>query len=273
MDKLYLSVDIEGVTGIVDWIETEIGEAQGAYFRKQMTREAAAACEAAVAAGVKELLVKDAHGSGRSIDPSALPRRARIMRAWTRDPYSMMAGLEPSFGGAFYLGYHSSAGSDGNPLAHTMNGNALELRVNGRLASELLLNSYTAASMGVPSLLVSGDAALCADAEGLIPGVRTVAVSEGRGNASVSIHPELAVERIAEAAAKAVADADEAAAAGRPGPMPALPKDFELELLYKQHYLAYRASFYPGAERRGPNLVRFRGRAWLDVLSFIHFAL
>lgn len=273
MDKLYLSVDIEGVTGIVDWVETEIGEAQGAYFRKQMTKEAAAACEAAVAAGVKELLVKDAHGSGRSIDPSALPRKARIMRAWTRDPYSMMAGLEPGYGGAFYLGYHSSAGSDGNPLAHTMNGSALELRVNGRLASELLLNSYTAASMGVPSLLVSGDAALCADAEDLIPGIRTVAVSEGRGNASVSIHPELAVERIGEAAAKAIADADAAAAAGRLGPMPALPADFELEVLYKQHYLAYRASFYPGAERRGPNLVRFRGLTWLEVLCFIHFAL
>ena len=104
MDKLYISVDIEGVCGIADWKETEIGEAQGAYFRRQMTREASAACEAAVQSGVKDILVKDAHGSGRSIDPSVLPRNTRIMRSWTRDPYSMMAGLDSSFGGACFIG-------------------------------------------------------------------------------------------------------------------------------------------------------------------------
>ncbi len=118
MDRLYISADIEGVCGIADWKETEIGEAQGAYFRTQMTREAAAACEAAVAAGVSDILLKDAHGSGRSIDPSALPRQTRLMRAWTRDPYSMMAGLDATFGGACYIGYHSAAGTDGNPWAY-----------------------------------------------------------------------------------------------------------------------------------------------------------
>ena len=105
MDKLYVSADIEGVCGIADWTETEIGEAQGAYFRSEMTREVAAACEAAVKSGVKDILVKDAHGSGRSIDPSALPLQARIMRSWTKDPFVMMAGLDSSFGGVFFVGY------------------------------------------------------------------------------------------------------------------------------------------------------------------------
>lgn len=266
MDKLYLSVDIEGVCGIADWKETEIDEAQGAYFRRQMTREAAAACEAAVDRGVKDLLVKDAHGSGRSIDPSALPRNARIMRSWTRDPYSMMAGLDSSFGGACFIGYHSAAGTDGNPLAHTMNGNAQEIRINGIVMSEFVLNAYTAASLGVPALFLSGDQALCKAATEIAPNIRSVPVSEGIGNASISIHPELALEKIR-------AGMSDALAADPKTMVVPLPDRFTLDVSYKQHFLAYRASFYPGVKRRGPTSVRLVSRAWTEVLAFIHFAL
>jgi len=171
MDRLYVSADIEGVCGIVDWKETEIGEAQGAYFRAEMTSEVAAACEAAVASGVTDILVKDAHGSGRSIDPSRLPREARVLRAWTRDPYVMMAGLEPSHEGVFFIGYHSAAGTAGSPLAHTMDTNNVAVRINGELASEFLINAYIAAHVGVPVLLLAGDAALCATAASVNPNI------------------------------------------------------------------------------------------------------
>jgi D-amino peptidase len=266
MDRLYISADIEGICGIADWKETEIGEAQGAYFRMQMTREAAAACEAAVTAGVGDILLKDAHGSGRSIDPSALPRQTRLMRAWTRDPYSMMAGLDATFGGACYIGYHSAAGTDGNPLAHTMNGNAQEIRVNGLLASEFILNAYTAASFGVPSLVLSGDQALCESAKAIAPNMRVVAVSEGIGNASISVHPDLALERIRAAVLDALA-ADPATMAVD------LPDRFKVTVIYRQHALAYRASFYPGVRRNGANGITLTARSWLEVISFIHFAL
>jgi D-amino peptidase len=266
MDKLYLSVDIEGVCGIADWKETEIAEAQGAYFRRQMTRETAAACEAAVESGVKDILVKDAHGSGRSIDPSALPRNTRIMRSWTRDPYSMMAGLDASFGGACFIGYHSAAGTDGNPLAHTMDTKAQEMRINGILASEFMINAYTAASLGVPALLLSGDQALCRTATEIAPRIRCVAVSEGIGNASISIHPELALERIRAAM-------EDALSADPKTMLVNLPDRFTLDITYKQHHLAYQASFYPGVKQRGPTSARLVTKAWIDVLAFIHFAL
>lgn len=270
MKKLYISVDIEGVCGIVDWKETEIGEAQGAYFRSQMTKETAAACRAALAGGVGSILVKDAHGSGRSIDPAALPEQVRLMRAWTRDPYSMMAGIDGSFTGACYIGYHSAAGSDGNPLAHTMNGNAHEIRMNGIQASEFLLNAYTAASFGVPSLLVSGDQALCDSAAVLVPGIRTVPVMEGIGNASLSIHPELAIRRIGEAMSDVLSPAN---AAQLPGLLPKLPAEFELSVLFRHHYLAHRASFYPGARKEGSCGLVYRAKSWLEIMSFIMFAL
>ncbi|MBL8966948.1 MAG: M55 family metallopeptidase [Spirochaetaceae bacterium] len=265
MKKLYISADIEGVCGIVDWAETEIAEAQGAYFRAQMTREVQAACEAAAAAGVEEIFVKDAHGSGRSIDPSALPRNARLMRAWTRDPFSMMAGIDPGYGAAMLIGYHSGAGSDGNPLAHTMNTDNVRLLVNGLEASEFLLNAYTAASFGVPVVLVSGDRKLCEHAASIDPRIATVAVSEGFGNASVSINPALAVERIKDAAAAVLR-------AGAFAPF-ALPKRFDVTIEFRHHFRAYRGSFYPGAVRSSTLAVSYSCSEWMDALKFLFFVL
>ncbi len=266
MNKLYISADIEGVCGIVDWKETHIGEAQGAYFRAQMTREVNAACDTACKAGVKDILVKDAHGSGRSIDPSALPQNVRILRAWTRDPYSMMGGIDASFEGVCFIGYHSAAGTDGNPLAHTMNDNTQEVRINGCLASEFTLNAYTAAHLGIPVLLLTGDRALCETAKQLNPAIKTVAVSEGIGNASVSIHPELAVTRIREALASALKTDPKKM-------LVPLPENFEVTIEFRQHYLAYRGSFYPGAKLAGPVTVGYSSKSWADVLAFLFFVL
>lgn len=266
MDKLFISADIEGVCGIVDWVETEIGEQQGAYFRSEMTKEVGAACDAAVKKGVKEIFIKDAHGSGRSIDPSALPQEIRIMRAWTRDPFSMMAGLDKSFGGVFFIGYHSAAGTDGSPLAHTMNGNNVAVKINGNLASEFLINSYTAGYMGVPVLLLTGDAALCSSSGLVNPNIKTVAVSEGIGNASVSIHPALAHARIKEAAEKALSADPKSFAVN-------MPSMFKLSIHFKQHYLAKRGSYYPGAKQTGAHEVSYKSKNWDEVLAFLFFVL
>jgi D-amino peptidase len=266
MRKLYISADIEGVCGIADWKETEIGEAQGAYFREEMTREVAAACEAAVEAGVDEIFVKDAHGSGRSIDPSKLPENVRLMRAWTRDPYSMMAGIDGSYCGAMFIGYHSAAGTKGSPLAHTMNGDNVYVLINGETASEFHINAYTAASFGVPPLLLSGDRLLCESAKSLNADIRTVAVSEGLGNASISINPRLAARRIKEGAADALRADPEALRLE-------LPDRFEILIRFKQHHLAYRGSFYPGARRPGDFEVAYSAKEWMDALRFMFFVL
>ena len=127
---------------IRDRSETELSAADSVYFRRQMSREVAAACRGALEAGVDEILVKDAHDSARNIDPAELPEQASILRGWARNPYVMMAGLDESFAGAFYTGYHSGAGSDGNPLSHTMNLQNNYVLINGVNASELYLYVY-----------------------------------------------------------------------------------------------------------------------------------
>jgi len=278
MKKIFISADIEGVCGIADWKETEVADAQGAYFREQMTREVCAACEAACEAGVEEIFVKDAHGPGRSINPMMLPKNVRIMRASTRGPYGMMAGIDGSFGGAAFVGYHSGAGTNGNPLAHTMDTNNVYVMINGELASEFLINTYTAAFFGVPVLFLSGDRLLCERAERLAPGIRTVAVSEGLGNASISIHPAVAVERIRRTAAEAfgsvtAAPARAAPARGEHGRGLQLPGEFKIDIRFRQHHLAYRGSFYPGAAPAGPCEVTFAASSWLDALTFLFYVL
>lgn len=266
MKKLYISADIEGVCGIVDWKEADIGEAASAYFLAEMTREVKAACDAAVEAGVEEIFVKDAHGSGRNLDPQALPDQVRLMRAWTRDPWSMMAGIDQGFDAAMLVGYHSGAGSAGNPLAHTMNTNNVRVLINGEEASEFLINTYSAASAGVPVILVTGDSQLCERARALDQRITVVPVIEGLGNASISINPRLAVARIKEAAARAIRASE--------GSKPlALPPSFELAIEFRQHFLAYKGSFYPGARRLSPLAVGFDCERWFDALTFLFWVL
>lgn len=266
MKKVYISADIEGVCGIADWKETDLADPQGAYFRAQMTREVRAACEAAKAAGALEIFVKDAHASGRNLDPSMLPEEVRIMRAWTRNPYSMMAGIDASFDAALFIGYHSGVGSNGHPLAHTMDRENTRILVNGEEASEFLINAYTAASFGVPVVLVSGDRQLCERVSTRNPNIRTVAVHEGLGNATISIHPALAVTRIGEAAGIALRGDLTACRLS-------LPTRFEVLIDFKEHFKAYHGSFYPGASQAGPRSVAYACTEWFDVLRLFSFVL
>ena len=266
MKKIFLSADIEGTCGIADWKETELGDAQSAYFRSQMTKEVTAACEAALASGAEEVLVKDAHSTGRNIDPSALPEEVKILRAWTRDPLVMMAGLDSSFGGTLFTGYHSPSGTDGNPLAHTMNGQNVWVRINGLPASEFLINAYTSVSLGVPVLFLSGDSALCDFATGLGWGIRTAPVSKGVGNASVSVHPSVAQRMIRDGVAAAMAEPPDIS-------RQALPGGFDVQIRFKEHYLAYRGSFFPGARKLGTHEVSYQSVSWNEVLVFLFFVL
>jgi D-aminopeptidase len=264
--KIYISADIEGTTGIVNWDETHLDNANSKYFREQMTREVNAACQAAVEAGAGDILVKDAHGPARNIDPSGLPKNVRIMRGWTRDPFVMMAGIDSSFDGVMFTGYHSEAGSNGNPLAHTMDTMYQYIRINGENASEFLINSYIAAYYNVPVLFLCGDRQLCESVKKLNKNIKTVAVSEGIGNASISINPDLAVERIKQTALEALND-------DRDKYIIKLPEKFKVEIHYNDHYLAYKAGFFPGAVHTGAKTVEFESNDYMDVLKFFLFVL
>ncbi|MCL2006591.1 MAG: M55 family metallopeptidase [Treponema sp.] len=264
MQKFFISADIEGVAGVVDWNETDLKESLADYYKKQMSKEVAAACETLHKGGVKEVLVKDAHGSGRSITPSMLPKATKILRSWPRNPYSMMGGIDESFQGAGFIGYHSGAGYNGNPLAHTMNGNIFEFLINDIKVSEFVMNAWTATHFNVPVFFLSGDKQLCEVAKTFAPNIKTAAITEGIGGGSISIHPDLALEEIS-AMVKSALDMD-------PKKMLLnLPDKFDITLTVKRHEHAYRISFYPGVKQTGAHNIKVKFKTWMEVLTFIFF--
>ena len=123
--KVYISADIEGVAGIAHWDEARKNHGDYAEFREQMTREVAAACRGARAAGATEILIKDAHASGRNLLHRQLPAGVRLIRGWSGHPLSMVQELDEGFAAVMMIGYHSPASSGANPLAHTMSSSRL----------------------------------------------------------------------------------------------------------------------------------------------------
>jgi D-amino peptidase len=264
--KIYLSADIEGVTGVTHWNETDLEKADYTPYREQMIAEVNAACEGALAAGASEIWVKDAHDSARNLIPARLPRQVRLVRGWSGHPFSMMQELDSSFQAVVLIGYHSRAGADTSPLAHTMNGSIHLLTINQQEASEFLISAYTAAYQGVPVVFVSGDQGLCDEIALFNPKITALAVKKGVGDSTINLHPETAIEQIRSGVSRALQ--------GDLGALRIdLPDHFDLEITYRQHMKAYEKGFYPGARQVGPRTIRFETEDYFEALRFMLFTL
>jgi D-amino peptidase len=262
--KLYISADIEGVAGITHWNEATKSNGEYPEFRGLMTDEVIAACKGALGAGVDDILIKDAHGTGRNIITDKLPRQARIIRGWSGHPFSMMQELDNSFDAAIMTGYHSPASSGGNPLAHTISGSFHQIILNGQVTSEFMLNSYMAAYHKVPVIFISGDEALCEAAQEFILGIECVATQQGIGDSTISITPEVSRECIEASVEKAVQNI------GNASPI-ILPEHFELEMHFQKHQSAYHGSFYPGARLISDTCVGFKSNDFFEIARIMSF--
>jgi D-amino peptidase len=262
--KIYLSADIEGITGITDWPEADLAHADNAQFRERMTAEVVAACEGALAAGATEILVKDAHWTGRNLLAERLPRQASLWRGWSGHPYSMVQGLDRSFAAALFVGWHAGGAKGGNPLAHTLSSSGLVgIRVNGQWVSEFQLHAWAAALEGVPVAFVSGDEALCTEVQASGIGAVTVDVMRGHGAAMQSRHPAESRERIREGVQRALSPVQ-----ARPA---GLADHFDVQVVRKDARDAYRRAFYPGARLLDPITIGFETREWFEVMRLLQF--
>ena len=264
--KVYMSVDIEGVTGVTDWDEIDKTKPDYQEFREQMTAEASAACRGAMAAGAKKIWIKDAHGTARNLIPSKLPVETKLIRGWSGHPFSMMQELDESFHAAMMIGYHASAGTDTNPLAHTITGGLAYIKINDRYASEFLLNAYTAAYKKVPVIFLSGDRGICDTAKEINPGITAVPVKEGVGNLTVNIHPDLAIDRIQEGVEIALNGNLEDCRIR-------IPDSLTVEVRYHLHAKANQASSFPGVQLEDPHTVSFNTNDYFEVLRTLSFIL
>jgi len=264
--KVFISSDIEGTAGITHWDEAEKKHPVYAEFRQLMTNEVLAAIEGAIDAGATEILLKDAHDSGRNIITENLPACVKIIRGWSGHPLSMIQGVDEGFDAVVFTGYHSRAGAEGNPLAHTTNLRISELRLNGVPASEFHVYATAAAYYKVPSVFISGDAGICADAARINPGMVTVPVLEGVGRSTISIAPSVARTRIKEGVTKALK-------LDRTKLLPSVPDITVLEVVFNNPTDAYRASWYPGAKHIGNRTVQFANRDYFEIMRAQKFIL
>ncbi|MCK9525380.1 MAG: M55 family metallopeptidase [Limnochordia bacterium] len=258
--KVFISVDIEGICSTTTWEETRTQTTEWIPHAKQMTREVLATIEGALAGGATKIVVKDAHGWGQNIFQEELPEGVTLLRRRSGHPYLMVEGIDSSFDAAMFVGYHAAASRPGNPLSHTLTGRPLWIKVNGRIASEFLLYSWACALEGVPSVLLSGDAMLCDDEKDLHPGLFTVAAKDADG-ALTKNFSRICVEKDLRNAAEQAIQQDLKAARIM------LPESFHVEIMYKEHVDAAKASYFPGVVREASNVVSFSTTNYRDVLT------
>jgi D-amino peptidase len=264
--KIFLSADIEGTAGINHWDEAERSHPDHREFRALMTAEVIAACEGARAAGAEEVVVKDAHDSGRNLIVDELPDYVRVVRGWSGHPDAMMFGLSAGFKAVLYTGYHAKAGTEANPLAHTTTTRVSRLVLNGEVASEFTVNALCAARYGVPCAFIAGDAGICGDARALVPGIATVETLEGFGRASISLAPARARQLIRQGVEASLSRDLSTLIA----PMAA---SYEAVVEFGNPADAYRASWYPGAHAHGPRAVAFAAADFLEIQRALRFIL
>ncbi len=263
--KVYISADIEGVTGVTSWNETELGHHEHRAAALQMTKEVLAACQAAAQCGADEIVVKDAHDSARNMIADMFPDNVTLVRGWTNTPESMMAGIDETFDAAIFIGYHSGAGYNGNPLAHTMNTINNYVKINGKRAAEFDMNAYVAAYYHVPVVFVSGDKELCDHAAEIVPEIRSVGVKSGVGNATFSMSCEKACRLIGEGVKEGLQHLKECQIQS--------PEKFEMEINFKDCVNALRASFYPGVRQLDERTVTYTGKDIQDMMTARMFIL
>lgn len=257
--KVFISVDMEGIWGVVAGDQTSSDSPEYGRARKWMAQDANAAIEGAFAAGATEVVVNDSHGSMRNIDPDDLDPRAFLVSGSPKR-WQMMEGFDGTFDACVFIGYHARAGSTPAVLDHTISGSTVfEYRVNGREFPELAINGALAGAYKVPVVALSGDDTTCAQAASILgDGLATAPVKEAVWRFAAKMAPRpVALERIREAVRKGVANRKSI----KPF-LPAGPYVFELE--YHQSNQAELAELIPGVKRTSARVVKYETADYLE---------
>jgi D-amino peptidase len=225
--KVYISVDMEGIWGVVHGSQTSSDSPEYGPARKWMTDDANAVIAGLFEAGAAEVVVNDSHASMRNIIPDALDPRASLISG-TPKPLSMMQGIDGTFDACIFVGYHARAGTAPAVLDHTISGSVVRaVRVNGQEMPELGLNAAIAGYFNVPVIMLTGDTETCAQAKSILGDtLTTVAVKEAHGRYAARNFPlDETRRRLSEGAKEAFRKKAQAAVFRLKAPF-----KFELEL-------------------------------------------
>ena len=265
--KIYISADMEGVVGTVTGEQLGPDGFEYERARRWMTEEVNAAIRGARASGATEILVSDSHGNGQNLLLDELPADITVIRSWPR-PLGMMAGIDDTFVGAIFIGYHTSTDNSTGVRAHTMSSARLtSVKLNGVPVPETGLNAAIAGHFGVPVIMLSGDDAIAEEATDLIGDLETAVVKKAYGfHSAETLMPEAAYQLIEETAARAVARIAEFEPWDLGGPI-------ELEVSFKNYRPVEALGYLEIVERIDSHTIRYTGRDMIAVEDFLTFLL
>jgi len=263
--KVYISVDMEGVAGVVTPDQLGPGGFEYERFRKFMTGEALAAVAAANAAGATDIVVSDSHGNGENLLIEEFPKDVRIVRAWPRHG-GMMAGLDSSFSAAIFIGYHSSTTNPNGVRAHTFSSaHYARVALNGNAVTEGEFNAAYAGAKGVPVIFASGDDVAVAELKSRLGNLETVATKQALSfHSAETLTPDVARERIQDGVKSALSHLRDF----RPY---VVKTPVTLEITFKNYMPAEVLSFLKIVERVDSHTIRYVGKDMDDVEDFEEF--
>ncbi|ALS76278.1 aminopeptidase [Planococcus rifietoensis] len=256
--KFYLSMDMEGVTALPDYTYVDSKEANYERGRRLMTGDANAIIHGAFDSGAEAFLVNDSHSKMNNLIAEDLHEEAELITGGVK-AFSMVEGLDDSYTGAFFAGYHARAGQKG-VMSHAMIFGVRSMWIDDVEVGELGLNAYVAGYYGVPVLMVAGDDCACREAETLIPGVTTVAVKETLTRSAVkTLHPKKAQRLLREKTQEAIQHKD------RVKPL-VPPEQPTLRMEFTNYGEAELAAMMPGTRiEEGTTIVRYEAQNILEA--------
>jgi D-amino peptidase len=207
--KVLISVDMEGISGIVHPNQTGSDPTEYELGRTLMAKDVNAAIEGILTAGVSEIVVSDGHGHKRNIRAEDLHESAVLVRGSPK-PFAQMEGIDSTFDAVILIGYHSKRGTKYGLIDHTISSRVVaSVIVNGIEMGEMGLNAAIAGYYGVPLIFVSGDLAVTREVQALLPNTITVAVKEAVSRtAAKCLHPNKARLLIKKAVQTAIKNRD-----------------------------------------------------------------
>ncbi len=265
--KIYISADMEGVVGVVSGDQLSPGGFEYERFRGFMTAEVNAAIEAAFEAGATEIVVSDSHGNAQNLLIEKLPKNILLVRGFPR-PLVMMQGIDETFDGAIYIGYHASTTNPKGVRAHTMSSARLaDVRLNDISVTEGGFNAAIAGHFNVPIIMVSGDDAAVEEVSALLGDIEGAVVKWNYGfHSAKTMMPEPAYALIREKVKKAI---------GR-------IKDFkpykvktpvQLDVRFKSYRPSELLSYLSIVERTDSHSIRFMGKDMIETSKFMEFIM
>ena len=263
--KIYISADMEGVVGVVTNEQLGPQGFEYARFREFMTQEVNAAIEGALAAGATQIVVSDSHGNGQNLLIEKLHRDITLVRAWPR-PLMMMQGIDETFAGAIFIGYHTGTTNSQGVRAHTISSARLaDVRLKGISVSEAGLNAAIAGHFNVPVIMISGDDAVVKETQALIGDVEGAVVKVASGfHSARTIMPEASYVLIRDKVRKAVGRIKDFKPYKLTAPI-------QVDVRFKNYRPSEVLSYLSIVERTDSHSIRFTGKDMIEVSKFLEF--